>query len=249
MPLLEAIVGTHSNDLYDVIFDVDATPEEGLFNNLDEDEGFTVRSISSSTGLRRNRSRGRTPGPGPIPATNVQSPPMSPTSPTMTRGTPDISPARKPISISTANLLEAGKSGEMSVGKMTPLARLFTGDGPIIRGRTTSTTMGAGANIKKIETLLEEVKNLPVNKVTEEIRELQVWVYSLVVNVPSTAMEFITLLVTQRTLYVRAFHGLARHCRYSLTRCVSDETNVPRLFFFCVFLLSRIVKRGLRVFC
>ena len=34
--------------------------------------------------------------------------------------------------------------------------------------------MGAGASLKKVETLLEDIKNLPVNKFTDEMRELQV---------------------------------------------------------------------------
>jgi len=173
MPLLEAIVGTGSGDLYDVIFEVDTMPGEDLFGNLEEDERPALRSVASSTRLRGNRSRGRTPGPGPVPSTNTLSPPMSPTSPTRTRarGTPDVSPMMRPMTISTANLLEPGQSGEApSLGKVSPLARLFKGDSPI-RGRVTS--MGGGANLKKVETLLEDIKHLPVNKFTEEMRELQ----------------------------------------------------------------------------
>ena len=177
MPLLEAIVGTGSNSLYDAIFDVDAMPEEELFGDLEEDERPALRSVASSTRLRGNRSRGRTPEPGPVPATNVQSPPMSPIrSPTRSRGTPNISPMMRPITISTANLLEPGEVP--SVGKMSPLARLFIGDNPI-RGRTTS--IGGGAGLKKVETLLEDIKHLPVNKLTDEMRELQVrFIFSLV---------------------------------------------------------------------
>jgi hypothetical protein len=172
MPLLDAIVGTSSNDLYDAIFDADTMPEEDLFVDLEEDERPALRSVASSTRLFGNRSRARTPGPGPVPSTNVQSPPMSPRSPTRARGTPDVSPMRRPMTLSTANLFEPGQSGEVpSLGKMSPLARLFTGDSPI-RGRTTS--MGAGASLRKVETLLEDIKHLPVNKFTEEMRELQV---------------------------------------------------------------------------
>lgn len=171
MPLLEALVGTNSSGLYDAIFDVDTIPEEDLFNDLEEDERPALRSIASSTRLRGNRSRGRTPGPGPAPAANVQSPPTSPTSPTRTRGTPDVSPTRNPMTVVTTNLLEPGHLGEASSGKMSPLARLFAVDSSI-RGRTTS--MGAGASLKKVEALLEDIKRMPVSKVTEEIKELQV---------------------------------------------------------------------------
>ena len=170
MPLLEAIVGTGSHGLYDAIFDVDAMPEEDLFGNLEEDERPALRSVASSIRLRGNRSRGRTPEPGPVSTTNIQSPPMSPRSPTRTRGTPTVSPMMRPITISTANL-EPGQPGEIPTIGKSPLVRLFTGDNPI-RGRTTS--IGGGVNLKKVETLLEDIKNLPVNKFTEEMRELQV---------------------------------------------------------------------------
>jgi hypothetical protein len=179
MPFLEAFVGTNSSGLYEAIFDVDAIPEEDLFENLEEDERPALMSIASSPIMRGNRSRGRTPGPGP--ATNVQSPPMSPISRTRARGTPDVSPMRKPISVATTNLLEPGHSREASIGKMSPLARLFVGESPI-RGRATS--MGAGGSLKKVETLLEDIKQLPVNKVTEEIRELQVRVICLLTTCP-----------------------------------------------------------------
>ena len=169
MPLLEAIMGTGSNDLYDAIFYLDATPEEGLFGDCDEDDQAALMTIASSTRVR-STSRGRAPGPGPVPRMNIQSPPTSPMSPTMT-GTPNLSPRVRPMTIVTTDLLEPGQSGEPSIGKMSPLARLFSGGNPI-RGRTTS--MGAGASLKRVETLLEEIKQLPVNKVTEEMRELQV---------------------------------------------------------------------------
>jgi len=167
MPLLDAFVGTGSNDLHEAIFGVDTIPEEELFENLEEDERPALRSIASSTRVRGSRSRGRTPG-----TTDVQSPPTSPTSPTRTRVTSNVSPMRPPITISTGNLLEPGQSGEApSLGMMSPLARLFGGDSPI-RRRTTS--VSAGASLKKVETLLGDIKNLPVNKLTEEMRELQV---------------------------------------------------------------------------
>ena len=160
MPLLDAIVGMGSSDLYDAIFDVETVPEEDLFGNLEEDERPALRSVASSSRVRGNRSRARTP----VPSTNIQSPPMSPIK---ARGTPDLSPMRRPMALSTANL----EPEVPSLGKLSPLARLFTGDNQI-RGRTTS--IGGGASLKKVETLLEEIKGLPVNKFTEEMRELQV---------------------------------------------------------------------------
>ena len=85
------------------------------------------------------------------------------------------------MALSTANL----EQEVPSLGKVSPLARLFTGDNQV-RGRTTS--IGGGANLKKVETLLEEIKGLPVNKFTEEMRELQVrfsLLLLLFVNAPS----------------------------------------------------------------
>ena len=214
MPLLEAIVGTGSNGLYDAIFDVDAMPEEDLFGDLEEDERPALRSVASSIRLRGNRSRGRTPEP----ATNIQSPPMSPKSPTRTRGTPNVSPTRRPITISTANLLEPGEVP--SAGKMSPLARLFTGDSPI-RGRTTS--MGSGANLKKVETLLEDIKHLPVNRLTGEMRELQV--------------RFIFLLILVLALCPRLWAVGVTFSHYPLTTPLGLCTQPPMACasspFFC----------------
>lgn len=177
MPLLEAIVGTSSNGLYGAIFDVGATPEEDLFGDMEEDERPALRSIASSTRLREDKSQER-------PVMNVQSPPMSPKSPTRAGGSPDISPMMRPMTISTANL-EPGQPGETSTWKFSsPLARLFTGDSPI-RGRTAN--VNTGTSLKKVEALLEDIKQLPVNKVTEEMRELQVRVIRLLtlsVNAP-----------------------------------------------------------------
>jgi len=199
-------------------------PEEDLFGNLEEDERPALRSVASSIRLRGNRSRGRTPGPGPVPSTNTLSPPMSPTSPTRTRarGTPDVSPMMRPMTISTANLLEPGQSGEApSLGKVSPLTRLFKGESPI-RGRVTS--MGGGANLKKVETLLEDIKHLPVNKFTEEMRELQVMFIRLLtffVNVPYPLSAFggfihypLTILPSD---FVRTSYSPARHCPSSFS--------------------------------
>jgi len=205
MPLLDAIVGVSSSDLYDAIFDVEATPEEDLFGNLEEDERPALRSVASSSRPRGNRSRGRTP----VPSTNVQSPPMSPTK---ARGTPDASPMRGLVSLSTTNL-EPGEA--QPLGKLSPLARLFTpGDSPI-RGRTTSIVGGVG--LKKVETLLEEIKQLPVNKFTEEMRELQVtfiFLLLLFLDVPPR-LWVVGFAFSRYPLrirppdFVRATHGLA----------------------------------------
>ena len=245
MPLLEAIVGTGSNGLYNVIFDVDAMPEEDLFENLEEDEQPALRSIASTSRVRGDGSRGRTPGPGPVPATDVQSPPRTPT---RTKGNPDVSPMR-PITISTANLLGPGQSGE--VPKMSPLVRLFGGDSPI-RGRTTS--ISGGANLKKVETMLEDIKHLPVNKLTEEMRELQVrltpcWHWLLFPTPARLWAARFTFSHYPLTVSLIAPHVpallpfLTRH-----TSVTSDETDTLRTFR-AHFFFSRTAKRELRTCC
>ena len=105
-----------------------------------------------------------------------------------------------------------------SLGKLSPLTRLFTGDNQI-RGRTTS--IGGGASLKKVETLLEEIKGLPVNKFTEEMRELQVrisFLLLLFVNAPSPPLgggiciQSLPFEDTHRTLYA---HPMASRHRPS----------------------------------
>lgn len=239
MPLLEAIVGTSSNDLYDAIFDVDVMPEEDLFENLGEDEQPALRSVASSIRLRASRSRGRTPGPAPT--TSVQSPPLSPTSPTKSRGTPNVSPMMRPITISTSNLLEPGQSSE--VPRISPLARLFAGDSPV-RGRTTSI---AGASLKKVETALEEIKRLPVNKLAEEMRELQVrFIFLLPFSPPAfgggICIQSSPFGDPLRILYVHPAARLALLLFPTLHASVAVN-------FSAHFLFARIVKHGSRTYC
>ena len=128
---------------------------------------------------------------------------------------------RKPITVTTTNLLEPGHPGEASIGKMSPLARLFVGESPI---KGLATNMGAGASLKKVEGLLEDIKQLPVNKVTEEIRELQV--------------RFICLLAVFVMLPVGMFGQLDLHavyCPLKTQRTLYAHHMVPSVITLILF--------------
>lgn len=105
---------------------------------------------------------------------------------------------------------------------MSPLARLFVGESPI---KSLGTNMGAGASLKKVEALLEDIKQLPVNKVTEEIRELQV--------------RFICLLTMFAMVPVGMFGQLDLHPVYfplkTQRRTLYAHHMVPRVIALILF--------------
>jgi len=130
------------------------------------------------------------------------------------------------MALSTANL----EPEVPSLGKLSPLARLFTGDNQI-RGRTTS--ISGGASLKKVETLLEEIKKLPVNKFTEEMRELQVrfsFLLLLFVNAPSLpplgggiCIQSLPFEDTHRTLYAHLMGSRHRPSSPSDPPCFDNK--------------------------
>lgn len=176
MPILEAIVGSHSSDLYDAIFDVELSPEDELFQSEDEEDRAAIRSMTSRENLQRQKSRSRPPGT----RLRTESAPRSPGSPpprTPIRG--GYSPSASPLHLSQGlpSLVEPAQSAEIrSLGNRSPLARLFAGGGLAAGGPSGSGRLdrAAEASMKKVESLLEDIKDLPVHRLKDEMKELQV---------------------------------------------------------------------------
>lgn len=87
---------------------------------------------------------------------------------------PGASPLHLPSGLPA--VLEPGYSAEIpSLGKRSPLARLFAGGGLAAgnAGGSVKLDKAGEASLKKLETLLEDVKDLPVNKLKDEMKELQ----------------------------------------------------------------------------
>jgi hypothetical protein len=163
--LVDTLMGS-SGDLYDAVFDVDITEEPQLFpdDEGDDSDGPALRSLASADNLRAGRSASRT---------SHSRAPLSPS--------PHASPRRRMRTL----VLDRSSAAEIpSVGKRSPLAKLFL---PRLSIQTpTSAMMGdtLGAEIVpptptnpaivRMETILEEFKNLPVAQLKDEMKELQV---------------------------------------------------------------------------
>jgi len=149
MPLVEALVGSTSADLYEAIFDLDIDHDLDLFDNETEEQVV----FPASTGDVR------TP-PSPVNRRR----PSSLAAPRREQSSPLGSPRRRVIT----NL---GPSPEFpTAGRSSPLTRLFT--------RTTAASSDHHATIestaRKLETLVDSIKDSPLQRLKEEMKELQV---------------------------------------------------------------------------
>lgn len=176
MPLVEALVGAHAHTLYDAIFDIELTDEQEheLFEEIENDETPALRSLASRESFRRRQTDGartRTP--------SRQRPLLS------EPGSPDMAPSptrRKPKESLQTNY--DGKGFNFSTLKApSPLARLFavprmaasTSDGQL----TSPVAEEALAGVKKLETVLEGIRDLPVSRLKDDIKDLQVSLLAL----------------------------------------------------------------------
>ncbi|KAJ3742240.1 hypothetical protein DFH05DRAFT_1402192 [Lentinula detonsa] len=158
IPIIEALVGSTSADIYEAIFEVEADNENGLFTDSEDENIPALRSFvnesnpaSPTSALARKRltslahSISARRDPSPLP-----------------------SPRLRPIS---ANL-ELSSSGEVpSPQSKSPLARLFVrtpSDHPM-----SATVDSIEANVKRVEALVDEMKGLPLQRMREEMKELQ----------------------------------------------------------------------------
>jgi len=213
MPLVEALVGSSHNDLFEAIFDVELSDEYDIFEEgYEEDEGFALRSQASRETLRGGKRQGRKtrPSPSPSPAgkqrrrspssikiTEAEDeasdkvgtiiPPSLPTSPTAVNGNgveygrnaPQVSRLRVQSLLSPP---QAGAEGRVYAPEMysatsnsrSPLARLFNQRNFPVHQSPGSPGGSSDPGLRKIEALLEDVKDLPVQKLKDEMKELQV---------------------------------------------------------------------------
>jgi hypothetical protein len=157
MPLVEALVGSTSSDLYEAIFEIDSVGGPGLFDDSEEEEDFPqLRSIASRDTIRSAERVRRRPSRVSLAA-------RSP----LRAGSPQGSPRRRPLSSLSA--LDVGvSSAEISSGGRSPLAKFFAhveppaGTGPV------------ESSLRRVETILDDLRDLPVHRLKDEMRELQV---------------------------------------------------------------------------
>ncbi|TRM64709.1 hypothetical protein BD626DRAFT_489672 [Schizophyllum amplum] len=156
MPILEAFIGTRSDDLVEAIFDVDEELDNDLFkSDFDEDERREGRRFYGS----------REPSRTPTTTTSPSGTPFKRLARQDRHGSPR--PARlRTMSAVSDNVATA----EVASGPLSPLAKFF-GYG---REKEDGGSMaGVHASMRKVEAVLDDVKDLPVQQLRDEMKELQ----------------------------------------------------------------------------
>ncbi|KZT73077.1 hypothetical protein DAEQUDRAFT_684684 [Daedalea quercina L-15889] len=195
IPLFD-LLGSSSTDVYDAIFDVEVH-ETSLFDDSDDERqrehifgptsGGAPISFPSRDSLRplpspTRPSTTRPPSGHPEPETPRQNRRTSLSrSPAMGRSrsaregvSPSVSPRPRKI---TLPAIVGSSSGEMqTTGPRSPLSRLYStranGSASQVE-RVSSAAAGMDASIRKLEAMIEDVRGLPVNKLKDEMKELQ----------------------------------------------------------------------------
>ncbi|KAG6879686.1 hypothetical protein C0992_012984 [Termitomyces sp. T32_za158] len=173
MPLVEALVGSSSNDIYDAIFDVEVSSDMDPFEG-EEDEMPMLRSFYSRDTLNvvapNSPSTRRRPLPSGASSASIHDSPK---------------PKHNP-SLPTETLLSMeglGASTSVSENNRSPLARLFSARMASADAQIAS--VKADGTMKRIERMLEDIQSLPVQKLKEEMKDLQVRTF---LAVPSVRM-------------------------------------------------------------
>ena len=210
VPFLERLVGSTSADLYDAIFHIPLPEDLGLFPDEDEEEADRprLRSEVSRDVLRPlspppsgpstvRRARSADPSLSQVPpphAPGVRSgtQTLGPTSPRKRR--PRLPSEIRPMSLSVV-AFDAGGAGStevQSAAPQSPLTQLFA------PRRDRAVSGGAGAyekvqfpggaatvdteGLKRLEALVQDIRELPVNRLKDEMKELQVWVFLVLIS-------------------------------------------------------------------
>ena len=149
--LMEALVGSTASDLYGAIFDVEYIQEPGFFQDSDDERP---------------------------PLVPVQSPPESPLAKVRKESpSPERSDSAGRVTSrlrvqSMITIPEAPGSESTRMRGKSPLTRLFT-------NKSSTEVHLPQASLRKVEALMDEVRDLPVQRLRDEIKELQVCGYSM----------------------------------------------------------------------
>ena len=182
IPFLEAVVGTNSKDLYEAIFDVEVSHEFELFKDENEDEIPILRSIGSrenvcATSVTLTDSRPGTPrkqGNSSHPRHGLSIDVPSPReSPSRSRKTSVLSP-----------LVETFSASEIpSINVKSPLGKLYAHRPAPLTKSTSGTPLDEhpspvvpdiAPTVKKMEVLLDGLRDTPIIRLRDEMKELQV---------------------------------------------------------------------------
>jgi hypothetical protein len=173
MPFVDYFVGSKSADLYEAIFEVEDSRDFELFDDSEEDES-SLRSPLASGHENSGSSSILEPRPHKR-STSLSK--KSQSQPPRTRKVSALPPLSEPLG--------AGKILHLNMS--TPLTRLFSqrfnhpssAPAEILPDATNMDRLDS--SVKRIEALLEDCRELPVRKLKDEMKELQVSQYSIIV--------------------------------------------------------------------
>jgi len=185
LPIFEELMGTNLHDVYEAIFDVEpdlVEENEELFEDREQDRV----GLHSWTSRESGRNGTHTPPPqmnlpsgSHIPESPARSGRRASSFPRTQPGQPSRSPRNRKLSLrpSLAEPLRVSASEAQSAGPRSPLSRLFgnrrseadTGPSPVDVHKLDKVEEG----VRRVQELLEDVRELPVSKLKEEMRELQ----------------------------------------------------------------------------
>jgi hypothetical protein len=149
IPFMEALVGSTSTDVYDAIFELDSESEdEGQSTSGDQHSYRPLRSIGSRETLRRK-------DPSPVGRRSVSRPPSNTAN-------------KRPRLLSTAVV-----EGLEIPSAKSPLARFFSGAKIPTVGES-SAISSLDATVRKVEAMVDDMRDLPVQRLKDEMKELQV---------------------------------------------------------------------------
>ncbi len=150
MPLVEALVGSTTSDLYDAIFDVEYTQEPGFFQDSDDEQPPRLQPRAKSPPKIRRE----------FPSPECSTPARGATSPRLR--------VQSMVTIPEA----PGSEAFASARGISPLTKLFT-------NKPSTEVHLPEASIKKVEALMDEVRDLPVQRLKDEMKELQVYSHTI----------------------------------------------------------------------
>lgn len=155
MPFIEYLVGSKSTDLYDAIFEVEESRDFNLFHDSENEESApspSATSVLPATPLSRSPSRGRT-----ALLNSLRTP---------------HSPSKRKVS-TLAPLQEVSSSAKvLSLDTSTPLSKFFSHSRPV-----TAVDHESGASLERMQTLLDQYRDLPIRRLQDEMKEIHVCGY------------------------------------------------------------------------
>lgn len=183
IPFLEALIGTNTKDLYEAIFDVEVSHEFELFKDENEDEMAMLQSIGSRENVQATSTALTDPESGTPKKQGNSSHPRNGLS--IDLPSPRESPSRSRKTSVLSPLVETFSAPEIpSINVKSPLGKLYTHRPTPLTKSTSGTPLDEhppsavvpdmAPTVKKMENLLDGLRDTPIIRLRDEMKELQV---------------------------------------------------------------------------